>query len=259
MTRSDSPQSRALPTVFIGSSSEGLEIGKYLQVDLERTGLCVVERWDQGVFQASSYTLEALAKAAQRSDFAVLIATPDDTVSSRGNSQFVARDNVIFELGLFIGAIGRERTYIVADQSEKLNLPSDLGGLTWLPYHRRDNPRSAVNEAAIGITERIRELGPRNRRAYGSAADVDQTLRSEIGYICSSARAQGWKVKTNSDLTLRLESRTGKRFTFSIDDPTRAREELRSFAASLRAHGLRVNRRVRQRPSLEASSFPRAP
>ena len=241
-----------LPTVFIGSSAEGLDVGRYLQQALEKSGTCTVTRWDQGVFQASNYTVEALADTAKRADFAILIATADDTVESRGDSRAVARDNVIFELGLFIGALGRERTYIVADRTRELQLPSDLNGLTWLPYKRRadGNQSAAVNDAVLGITERIRDLGPRARiqgdSATQGAQDQRQVLDGEIEQVCSAARSHGWRVKTNSDTTLRLQNRAGRRFTFPIGEPAASRVAFRSFAASLRANGLRVSQSVRR-------------
>lgn len=196
--------------------------------------------------------MEALAEAAGRADFAILIATPDDTLESRGATQSVARDNVIFELGLFIGALGRTRTYIVADRTRDLQLPSDLLGLTWLPYKRRPdgNQHAAVNDAVVGILERIRTLGSRTAEAGGlrvwDPSDQHQTLVVEIERICSAARAQGWRVRTNSDTTLRLEDRRRRKFTLSIEDPTSTRVALRSFAAELRGNGLRLSRSVRR-------------
>lgn len=241
-----------LPTVFIGSSSEGVEIGMYLQTELERTKACLVFRWDQGVFQASTYSMESLENAAKRADFAVLIATPDDTVESRGDSRATPRDNVIFELGLFIGALGRKRTYIVADQSRELHLPSDLHGVTWLRYQRRpdDDQRAAVTEAVVGIMERVRELGVRARLPIDGAAtrtiSQRQALEIEIERISSAARAQGWRIRTNSDTALRLQNRAGNRFTLPIGEPAASRDELRRFVATLRAHGLRISQSVRR-------------
>lgn len=243
-----------LPIVFIGSSTEGLEIGRYLQLVLEEAGECVVTRWDQGVFTASSYTMESLTQAAKGADFAILVATADDTVESRGASRPMVRDNVIFELGLFIGALGRERTYIVADRDSDLQLPTDLAGITWLPYKRRadGNQRAAVNGAAIAITERVRHLGRRETSdARKPTRGVLQELETEIERICVSAVAQGWRIKTNSETTLRLQTPTGRRFTFSIGEPSASRTALRTFAADLRANGLRVSQSVR-RPVTEA-------
>ena len=240
-----------LPRVFIGSSTEGLEIGRHLQLELERTGTCMVTRWDQGVFQASTYTVHRLEQAAREADFAILIATADDTVTTRGGSQNVARDNVVFELGLFIGALGLERTFIVADRTEDLQLPSDLAGLTWLRYTSRQdgNVGAAVNEAVVGATSRIRALGKRlpgvGARPWDQSG-VGRPLDAEIERICSAAVAHGWRVRTNSDTTLRLQDRSGRKFTFSIGESVSSREQLRSFAAELRANGLRVSRSVRQ-------------
>lgn len=242
------------PSLFIGSSSEGLHVSRYLQSELERTGECTVTRWDQGVFQASAYTMESLIEEAKRSDFAVLIASADDLLSSRGNTRLTARDNVIFELGLFIGVLGRERTYILTDRDQKLALPSDLSGLTWLPYRARSGvgQRPDVNDAVIGIAERIRALGAlsssENAVAVpGLPVDVRQLdLDVEINRICVSAEAQGWRVKTRSSTVLRLVNRAGRRFTMTIDGPAEARVEIRTFAAQLRAHGLRVSHSVRR-------------
>jgi len=192
-----------------------------------------------------------LEEAARRADFAILIATADDAVTTRGGSRNVARDNVVFELGLFIGALGRDRTYVVADRTHDLQLPSDLNGLTWLRYTSRpdDNVRAAVNEAVIGANERIKELGRRPSRADARLRDPNdarQNLDAEIDRVCSAARAQGWRVRTNSDTALRLQNRAGRRFTFTIGEPVSSREQFRRFAADLRANGLRVSRSIRQ-------------
>lgn len=247
---------QARPSVFIGSSKEGLKIAEYLQLGLEERGVCWAEIWTQGAFRASGYTLESLEGAAKKADFAVLVATPDDVVDSRGADSPAPRDNVIFELGLFIGALGRERTYIVADTALGLRLPSDLQGLTWLPYERRPdkNEQAAILRAVHGIAERIRTLGPRGTTVtYQSgetrsapASGSDRALAREIERICSDARAQGWHIRSNSETTLRLRSPRGRTYTFSIGEANTSRVELRRFAAELRAGGLRVNRSVRR-------------
>jgi predicted nucleotide-binding protein len=123
-SRSSSP-SEDLPTVFIGSSSEGIEIADDLQSALHSRGSCDAITWRQGIFELSDLTMESLLKTAHRSDFAVLITTADDTADVRAKSRVVARDNVIFELGLFIVVLGRERTYIIVDRDDDLQVPSD--------------------------------------------------------------------------------------------------------------------------------------
>lgn len=48
------------PSVFVSSSSEGLEIARAVQTQLEDVG--VVEVWNEGVFGPSSGTLESLVQ-----------------------------------------------------------------------------------------------------------------------------------------------------------------------------------------------------
>ena len=58
----------------------------------------------------------------------------DDLTTSRGVEYSAPRDNVIFELGLFMGHLSRSRTLIAVPQGGKVKLASDLQGLTILDY-----------------------------------------------------------------------------------------------------------------------------
>jgi predicted nucleotide-binding protein len=122
---------RTQPAVFIGSSSEGLPIAESIAKCLRRFP-CVPKLWSNGVFECSEISLESLVRATAESDFSVLVLTSDDTTRSRGKDKPSPRDNVIFELGLFMGALGRTRTYIVAAVKGNLKIPTDLLGLTVL-------------------------------------------------------------------------------------------------------------------------------
>ena len=92
------------PSVFVGSSSEGLRVAREIQFKLADVG--EVELWDEGVFALGFGALESLVQALNRFDFAVFVLTPDDLTVSRGAPQNSARDNVLIELGLFIGRLG---------------------------------------------------------------------------------------------------------------------------------------------------------
>jgi CRP/FNR family cyclic AMP-dependent transcriptional regulator len=120
------------PRLFIISSAEALAIAQELQKGLDRDVLSTV--WTDGVFFAGGYSLEALEKAVGDSDFAVAIAQPDDIIESRGRRSPTLRDNVLFELGLFMGKLTRYRTILVHPRIKDLKLPSDLQGLTLLSY-----------------------------------------------------------------------------------------------------------------------------
>lgn len=68
--------------------------------------------------------------ALDKFDFAILFLTPDDMVTSRDETKQSPRDNVLFELGLFVGGLGRNRTYMVYDRTKSIKIPSDLAGIT---------------------------------------------------------------------------------------------------------------------------------
>lgn len=112
------------PRAFIGSSVEGLAAAEALEFDLQF--FADVTLWDQGVFHLSQGTLAALQQAAAQSDFAILVLTADDVTTRRGQTYVTARDNVIFELGFFMGHLGPERTFIVYSRDNSPTLPSDL-------------------------------------------------------------------------------------------------------------------------------------
>ena len=59
----------------------------------------------------STETLENLVAVLPKFDFAVLVLTGDDLTTSRHIKTASPRDNVVFETGLFMGRIGRERTF----------------------------------------------------------------------------------------------------------------------------------------------------
>lgn len=127
LVRDKNPQ----PEIFIGSSTESLKIARAIQSALLPDPV-TIKPWDKGVFTASEVTIESLEAAARTADFAILILSADDKVRLRGKKVVAPRDNVIFELGMFIGAIGRKRTFMVVERADKLRLPPDLAGVTYL-------------------------------------------------------------------------------------------------------------------------------
>lgn len=132
----DGPDRSAIdprPRVFIGSSVEGLPIARAHQQILEdemRT-----EVWDQGtVFGLGDSTLEALERAVLSYDFGLFVFTPDDEMVVRGYKKTVARDNVVFELGLFVGKLTRRKAFALCPAGASMALPSDLAGITTARY-----------------------------------------------------------------------------------------------------------------------------
>lgn len=122
----------AAPKLFIISSSEAKPIAYGVLNGLKRDVLCKV--WDDGVFFAGGYPLEALEKEVATSDFALAIAEADDISISRRRRAPTVRDNVLFELGLFMGTLTRYRAILAYPKIKNLKLPSDFQGLTAIQY-----------------------------------------------------------------------------------------------------------------------------
>lgn len=132
------------PKIFIGSSSEQLEIAHSIQQNLEHDATTTV--WTQNIFNLSSTNLEDLICASEANDFAIFVFHPDDVTESRNEKHNTVRDNLIFELGLFIGKLGKERVFfIVPKEIGKLHLPTDLLGISPGVY---DNTRDDGNITA---------------------------------------------------------------------------------------------------------------
>src|SRR5262249_11840697 len=149
------------PALFVGSSSEGLRIAQAVQVQLDAA--CEVELWDQGVFGLTQGTLESLVMAVSRFDFSALVLTAGDLTILRGHERAAARDNVLFELGLFIGSLGRDRTFMLYDRTASLALPSDLAGVTAATFapHASGNLEAALGAPCTKIQRTIERLGRR--------------------------------------------------------------------------------------------------
>ena len=144
--------------VFIGSSTEGSKIAGSIESALLGTGNCEPHHWKKGFFELGDTTIEALEEKLDDFDFAILTLTADDRVRTRGREAFAPRDNLIFELGLFIGQIGRIRTLIVCEP--ELKLPTDILGITVATL---EDSGPELGAAWNLIESRIRNEGPRMR------------------------------------------------------------------------------------------------
>lgn len=175
------------PTVFVGSSREGLEIARAVQFQLKEDALVSV--WNEGAFGLNSGTLESLVAMLDRFDFAVLVLTPDDILHVRDAAVQAPRDNVMFELGLFMGRLGRARTFAICSDARDLKLPSDLAGVTLARFDKEDVDRdvaAALGPACFQIRQAIRELGlSEAKRLHGiqNAASTVEGLSDQIGHL----------------------------------------------------------------------------
>jgi hypothetical protein len=141
------------PSLFIGSSTAGLNVAHALQANLQST--FEVNIWNQGSFEVGEFNLEALMDVGKKSQFAVLVLTPDDLTTVDNMARPSPRDNVIFEMGLFLGVLGRRQAFIVHEDGSKLKLPSDIDGVTRATYIMPVNGSltSALSVASNKISE----------------------------------------------------------------------------------------------------------
>jgi hypothetical protein len=183
----------AKPTVFVGSSSERLYIARAIKSQLEIDAH--VRIWNEDVFGLNESTLESLVKLLESLDFAVLVITADDLVVSRGTEAAAPRDNIIFEFGLFMGGLGRDRTFGVCSDDTAIRLPSDLLGVTLARYdaaRSRQDPQSALDAAASKIRQVIVKRGCRP----GSTKSPEQELTEIYSDIATDFRDLSNEIET---------------------------------------------------------------
>lgn len=177
-----------VPRVFIGSSSEGLDVAYALQVNLERDAEVTV--WTQDVFRPSEFILEGLLKELDSTDCGIFVFSPDDMVLIRGTEQAAVRDNVIFEVGLYIGRLGRERTWIVAPRGGNPRLPSDLLGVSVVNFEgNRQDGRwdAALGPASAKIRAALHHITP--RKAQEIPAEFSVAILERRGMLSDRQRA----------------------------------------------------------------------
>jgi CRP/FNR family cyclic AMP-dependent transcriptional regulator len=146
----------ARPVIFIGSSKESSEVAREIQSALQYDDFLVRPWTNVGVFGASNYTMEDLEQQVRAADFAVLVFAPDDKVLSRGRESDAPRDNVVFELGLFMGALTRKRTFVVRPRGADIKGPSDLLGMKPLEY--ADGPPETLADRIAPACNELRRI-----------------------------------------------------------------------------------------------------
>ncbi|PEN05502.1 hypothetical protein CRI93_12420 [Longimonas halophila] len=188
------------PRIFVGSSAEGLDVAYAIQTNLDHDAEVTV--WSQGAFEPSKFTLESIIEILEGSDFGVFVFTPDDVVTMRGEEKQAVRDNVLFELGVFIGRLGRDRSFIVMPKGNTdLQLPSDLLGLTPLQYNpnRRDkNLQAALGPACNRLRSVLDSLG-----VLPTPDEVEETAAKDLSEADILALLQSWMGSRDARLNTR--------------------------------------------------------
>ncbi len=129
------------PRIFLGSSGKQEKLLRALTRGLGE--VADVEPWTTS-FNPGTSTLERLVELTHEVDFAAFVFAQDDWTAtsppaseSAGSGQASPRDNVVFEAGLFGGALGMRRTFILHANGAKA--PQRSPGTDVRAVRRRDD------------------------------------------------------------------------------------------------------------------------
>lgn len=97
--------------------------------------------------------IEKVEQSLHRADYAIALFTGDDEGHLAGHAEEKkprARQNVVFEMGLAVGILGRRRVCVL--YREGVELPSDLQGVVYLPFVR-------IADVKLRIVQELKAAG----------------------------------------------------------------------------------------------------
>lgn len=161
------------PSIFVASSTNGRPYAEAVQQHL--SARADVDVWsDEDIFRLNRAYLDTLIDSAGFYDYGIAVMTPDDEISVRGKAGIAARDNVIFEYGLFLGRLGPNRAFMLKETSVRTF--SDFAGIEVATFAGGSDPLEATRQGCRRIERFIDE----NERNY------------DIGFLPSTALALGY-------------------------------------------------------------------
>jgi hypothetical protein len=100
--------------------------------------------------------IEKLERYTQDVKFAVVLATPDDIGYRAGHEDelaYRARQNVVLELGMMLAKLGRQNVAILMKQQERMERPSDIQGLIYIPF------KDSIADSALLLAKEMTAQG----------------------------------------------------------------------------------------------------
>ena len=199
--------------VFLAYASEDRDVALAVQEAINRYAKGKEGKIDVDTWEVNSELSESILDNIQYSmgerDFGVFIYSPVDGK---------ARDNVVFETGLFIGMKKADHTIILLPDNY-LVAPSDLHGILGPPYPydevqvAKDHPTRVAKMGAAGakIVDRIREImalpPPRQEQSYteqpqsGARTEQPPTAAETISRGLTSLAAMGKLTRVAGDVS----------------------------------------------------------
>lgn len=160
------PAAVTKPTVFLGSSGECLPFARSLKEALAPELEVVL--WSDQIFELGEDTLTSLLKFVSVFDFGIFVLSDDDLVTSKRLRSAAPRDNVVFELGMFMGALGRRRALpvVLGPRKGKLKTPTDLLGNTEMRLPLSKGGDVDTNELREAVAQLRNTIEERSQQAY---------------------------------------------------------------------------------------------
>ena len=157
---SDAPQSTFGDKVFIiHGRDDGAKSDVALFVrDLGLREIILDRQPNEGLIAI----LDKFEREAKKAGFAIALLTPDDVGALKGEAAEQlkprARQNVIFELGYFMGKLGRKKVCLLI--KGELENPSDLSGILYVPMDNFDGwkQKLATEMRQVGLPIDLNEL-----------------------------------------------------------------------------------------------------
>lgn len=171
------------PKVFIGSAGTSADVASDIQEILSE--YTEIVSWKHANWELSKIIIGELEGNLKASDFCIFVFTPDDVLKFNDTTEkHIVRDNVLFETGLAMGMLGRERTFILCPKSKKksFKLASDLYGLIIGYYDdTTTDPKAGLETCCNKIRKIINKYGS---RPHPSERRIDKVIeRGDTDYI----------------------------------------------------------------------------
>lgn len=169
---------RIEPRVFVASSGEAERLAQAIQQNLKGVEVTV---WTQDAFRIGHTIIDELNRNLQGADFGIFVFAPDDMVTIHGRKQQAVRDNVLLELGMFIGRLGKERSFIVRPKGGDMRLPTDLLGVITARYDQERamrEPAAALGSACTQIADAIA------RQHRNKTRELNKLITEALETIC---------------------------------------------------------------------------
>jgi len=184
-------------SIFVASSTEAEPMAQRIKASLEEAlgEKAVIDLW-RSKFDASETAIESLEGVAEEADFAVVVMRGDDITVSRNNEAVTPRDNLVFEMGLFMGALGRNRSFIARDLKEQLKLPTDIFDLTVLPFATSspEELTTSLRDGCARLAQQIERRGLRPKWLAQSRAALALN-----GEFCRAVEGAWWERINNPE------------------------------------------------------------